>query len=92
MRIRRVLIAILVATALLYLGDDLSVRLRIPPSRDPYGYVTVDRLDAIAEKNGRTEYVPEEPAVETCIHALFPHMGYVPCWYLRRHTEQRVNY
>jgi len=89
---RRVLLGILVSLALLYLGDDLSVRLRIPPGRDPYGYVTVDRLDAIAEKNNKTEYVPEEPVVETCIHALFPHIGYVPCWYLRRHTEQRVNY
>jgi hypothetical protein len=28
----------------------------------------------------------------TCVHSLFPHMGYQPCWYLSRHSEQRTNY
>ena len=90
--IRRILIGVLAAVSILYVGDDLAVRIPIPRSRNVYGQVTVQRLDTIPEKNGRVEYVPEEPVLETCIRAWFPHMGYLPCWYLNRRTEQRVNY
>jgi hypothetical protein len=90
--VRRVLLGLVSVVALLYLGDDLAVRLPIPRKRDPFGQVTVYRLDTIPQKNGKVEYAPEPPAKQTCIHSLFPHMGYAPCWYLSRHAEQRVNY
>jgi hypothetical protein len=25
------------------------------------------------------------------VHALFPHAGALPCWYLSRHPEQRTD-
>ena len=25
-----------------------------------------------------------------CANTLFPHSGYPPCWYLRRHKEQQT--
>ena len=90
--LRRFLLGILVALAFGYLGDDLIIRYRVRRNSNVYGQVTVHRLGAIPEKNGRMEYVPEPPVVETCIHSLFPHIGYLPCWYLSRKTEQRVNY
>lgn len=90
--LRRILIGVVAALAVLYVGDDLSARLPIPRSRNVYGKVTIERLDTIPHKNGKVEYIPEEPVNETCIHSLFPHMGYLPCWYLARKTEQRVNY
>ena len=90
--VRRSLLVILAAVALVFLGDDLLLRFRIHQGGNPYGQVTVHRLDAIPEKNGKVEYVPEEPVAETCIHSLFPHIGYLPCWYLSRRTEQRVSY
>jgi len=88
----RIVVAAVAAVAAVYAGDDISVRYRIPRSREPFGTVTIRRYGAIPEKAGRTEFVFEEPLVETCVHALFPHMGYAPCWYLERRTEQRINY
>ena len=88
----RILILAIVVLGVVYACDDLSVRYRIPRSRQPLGTVTIQRYDAIAEKNGKTEFDFEEPVTQTCVHALFPHLGYLPCWYLSRHSEQRINY
>lgn len=88
----RILIVAVLTIAVVYAGDDLSVRYRIPKSRQPLGSVTIQRYDAISEKNGKTEFAFEEPVTQTCVHALFPHLGYLPCWYLSRHSEQRINY
>jgi len=82
----------LLGIVLLYGADDLSVRFRIPASCQPFGTVTVQRYDAISEKNNKTEFVYEDPVTEPCVNSLFPHMGYAPCWYLKRHSEQRINY
>lgn len=76
----------------LYVCDDLSVRYRIHKTRHPFGTVTIQRYDAIAEKNNKTEFVFEDPITQTCVRSLFPHQGYQPCWYLTRHKEQRINY
>src|ERR1035441_8539805 len=27
---------------------------------------------------------------EFCVRSLFPHLGYIPCWYLRRHATKRI--
>lgn len=89
---RRILLTVFAAIVALYDGDDLSVRYRIPKSRQPLGTVTVRRFDAISEKNNRTEFIYEDPMAVTCVRSLFPHLGYQPCWYLSRHADQRVNY
>jgi hypothetical protein len=81
-----------VLLAIVYLCDDLAVRYRIPRSREPLGRVTIQRYDAISEKNNKTEFDFESPITVTCVHSLFPHMGYQPCWYLSRHSKQRINY
>jgi hypothetical protein len=88
----RVVSIVLASLAIVYLCDDLVVRYRIPRSREPLGTVTIQRYDAISEKNNKTEFDFESPIKVTCVHSLFPHMGYQPCWYLRRHSEQRINY
>jgi hypothetical protein len=88
----RSLIVALAASALLCGADDLSVRYGIPGARQRFGTVTVQRYDAISEKSNRTEFIFESPLTLTCVHSLFPHLGYQPCWYLSRHTEQRINY
>ena len=88
----RILTIAFILLAIAYLCDDLAVRYRIPRSREPLGTVTVQRYDAISEKNNKTEFDFESPITVTCVHSLFPHMGYQPCWYLSRHSEQRTNY
>jgi hypothetical protein len=88
----RIVILGLALLAIVYICDDLSVRYRIPKRRQPFGTVIVQRYDAIPEKNGKTEFAFEDPITQTCLHSLLPHLGYQPCWYLRRHSEQRINY
>ncbi|PYX48113.1 MAG: hypothetical protein DMG83_02400 [Acidobacteria bacterium] len=88
----RILTIAFVLLAIVYLCDDLAVRYRIPRSREPLGTVTIQRYDAISEKNNKTEFDFESPITVTCVHSLFPHMGYQPCWYLSRDSEQRINY
>jgi len=77
--------------ALIYIGDYAVFRFRLAANRNPYGSVTVDRYYAVPQKNGKTEFLFDPPTPQTCIHALFSHQGYAPCWYLARHTEQRTD-
>lgn len=74
-----------------YAGDYVSVRYRIPKSRDPFSTVTVQPYYAIHQKNGRTEYDFAQPENQVCVRSLFPHFGYSPCWYVKRHTDKRID-
>jgi len=85
---RRILIAVVVVLVCGYVTDDLVLHHR----RQPLGSVMIQRYDAIAEKNNKTEFDFEAPITQGCVHSVFPHMGYEPCWYLARHSEQRINY
>lgn len=87
----RALSSILFLAALLYGGDDLSLRYRIPKSREPFGSVTVQPLYVIHEKNGKVEYQFASPQDQPCVRSIVPHFGYSPCWYVRRHTQQQIN-
>ena len=55
------------------------------------GQVTVTSYDAVQQKNGKTESLFDPPRAQTCVNSLFPHAAYLPCWYLRRHPEQRTD-
>ena len=90
--LRHSILAGLLVLSAIYVVDDLFVRFRIPPRQQPFGTVTVERYDAIPEKNGKVEFGFEPPVQQTCVRSLFPHLGYPPCWYLSRHAEQRINY
>ena len=83
--------AVVLAGVLLYAGDYLSLRYRIPNNREPLGSVMVQRSYAIPLKDRKTEYSFDPPAPETCVNSLFPHFGNPPCWYLSHHTRQQVN-
>jgi len=81
----------LAATGLAYAVDYAIFRYRISTNRQPFGQVMVSPYDAVAQKNGKTEFIFEPPQPQTCVNALFAHAGYPPCWYLRRHTEPRTD-
>jgi predicted Zn-dependent protease len=93
--LKHVTASLLFALALVYLLDwaVVSVRALHPTATSPYETMTVPRILAIPENNGKTEYQidqlhPEESV--TCVHALFPHSGHGPCWYVRRKISQPV--
>jgi len=83
---------LLIAAALLvltYVVDDLSVRYRLRGDG-------TDALDEVSVyygtrlKNRSIEIFYNRPMTETCVRALFPHLGRTPCWYLRRHPVKLV--
>jgi hypothetical protein len=83
--------SILILTLAAYAADYAIFRYRLSTNRQPYGQFTVSSYDAVQQKNGKTEFIFNPPEPQTCVHALFPHAGFVPCWYLQRHTEPRTN-
>jgi hypothetical protein len=90
--LRRTAIILVAALASFYLTEDLSLRYRIPHGREPLGKITVYRYDAIHEKNNKVDFEPEAPMQVTCVNALMPHLTYAPCWYVARHSDQRIDF
>ncbi len=88
---RNTLLLLIVFGALLYFADYGVLRLRAATNRNAYGTVSVDKYYAIRQKNGKTELDFAGTENQTCVRSLLPHMGYQPCWYLTKHTEQQIN-
>ena len=86
----RVVKILLLALAGVYAGDYLSARYGIPGNRQTLGSVQVKPLYAVRQKSGRIEYSVGDTETDTCVQSLFPHLGYTPCWYLRRHPTKRI--
>jgi hypothetical protein len=85
------IVAVLItAAALSYVVDYSFWRYKVVTGHNPYGTLTVQFYYAIQEKNGKTEYDFQPPQRETCVNSLFPHSGYSPCWYERKHTEKAI--
>jgi hypothetical protein len=85
----------LALAALIYAGDYVFLRVRAAYPRMGAAFDTVltERMYAIPLKNGRTEYEMDARQPElnvTCVRALFPHLGYQPCWYVRRNSQKPI--
>jgi hypothetical protein len=94
-RLRRIAlksILVLVGTSLLAFAlDYLIFRIRVATNANPYGSLVVSHYTAVLQKNGKTTFTFDPPQPWTCVNALFPHGGSLPCWYLSRHPEQRTD-
>jgi len=82
-----ILLALAAAT---YAGDLASFEYRNwkPKANDPletriFYYSTLT-------KNGREEIFYDTPQTRTCVHSIFPHAGFPPCWYLGPSDLKRV--
>jgi hypothetical protein len=92
---RRTVVLIAVLAAMVYASDYALVRLRAAYPRwgNAFDSVQVVRLLAIPLKNGRVDYeldATQPEATVTCVRALFPHLGYQPCWYVRRQSQKPI--
>lgn len=83
---------LLLVAALVYVLDYAWLRFRIARHQNAYDTVQVQVVEQIPQKGNKAEYVPEDPQQQTCVRSLFPHSGNPPCWYLRRHAQQQVNF
>jgi hypothetical protein len=81
----------LLFAALVYAGDYLRLRVLIWRHGNAYGSVVVQPYYAIAEKNNKVQFIGADPLTVPCVHSLFPHLGDNPCWYVSRHTDERID-
>lgn len=93
--LKRVALGVFSCLALVYVADYTYFRLRMlhPKPADPFESITTLRILATPEKNGRMEYEtdPLNPQQTlTCVHSLFPHVGYSPCWYIKPKLNQPI--
>ena len=87
--------SLLVLIAVVYSADYGILRWRIayPKTGPAFGAVTMERLYAIPQKNGKIDYEfdARQPQVDVpCVHSLFPHMDQSPCWYLQRNSQKPI--
>ena len=84
--VRRGALFAAVFAVVVYAADYLAARTY------PLGSVAVEPYYAIHLKTKRTEFDFDSPVEnETCVQSFAPHLGYRPCWYVKRHTNQRVD-
>ena len=86
---KRYLLIVLIGCSVLYGGDFLSLRLRLP-RREMSGTVTVHTYYAVKLKSGRMEYDYAGDHDVDCANSLFPQLGLKPCWYVSRHTNEQI--
>jgi len=86
--LQRLVIFVILAVALVYAGDYAWARWRMSGSNSAaaLGTVQVNKIWEVPRKDGRVEFSFDPPQSQACLHSLFPHFGYVPCWYAVRHT------
>jgi hypothetical protein len=89
--ILNLLIGLFLVAGVVYAGDYLWTRYRLPHREDAFDSVTITPLYVIHEKNNKVEYQLAQPRNEVCVRSLFPHFGYAPCWYVRKHMEKRID-
>ncbi len=88
----RIVYALVLLTALAYGYDFASVHARVKAQKpgDPFDVVTYPHLLAIPQKGNKVDYELDATSPmesDPCIHSLFPHYGYTPCWYILRKSK-----
>ena len=90
--IPKIVYAVLLLIALTYVYDFSSVRHRMSAQKpgDPFDTVSYPHLLAIPVKGNKVDY--ELDAVnpiktDPCVHSIFPHYGYTPCWYVLKQSK-----
>jgi hypothetical protein len=81
---------VLLATGLTYICDSLYIGHKISSGNSADALGSVQFYPATQLKNGKLDIYIESPQTETCVHALFPHYGYNPCWYAKRNQVHVV--
>ncbi len=89
--LRRFVLGAAILLIAVYALDYAALRVRMATNRNPTGTVTVRPVYDVPQKNRSTEFLVGDLQDQTCVNALFPHLGYSPCWYLSRHKEQHIH-
>jgi len=89
--IRRILLAAVIALCAVYVCDYAVLRIRMSRGGSYAALGSVTVVYGAALKDGRATLFTDQPQLQTCVHSIFPHLGYSPCWYASKHPVQIVN-
>jgi len=88
--IKKSLITLTVVLLAVYLADELLFLHKLHTTA-AYCMVDILTYTTVPEKNNRIEFFAGDPEIVPCVHALFPHAGDAPCWYISQHKEKRTD-
>jgi len=80
----RVVVGLIGALAVVYVGDWAVWRLRVAMGGG-MGKVTVASMTSVTLKDNKEEYFYNGSAVEDCSQSIFPQAAGGACWWLNRH-------
>jgi hypothetical protein len=84
--------AVLVALAgLVYAGDFVWFEFRIHNAKPNDPLETVTFFYATGVKGDKVEVFYDQPQTQICVHSIFPHQGYKPCWRFNRSHIQLIS-
>jgi hypothetical protein len=88
--IQRIAIGVVAFAFLLYGVDYAVLRFKASRSNGAAAFATVTIEYGTPTKDGRVEIFTDQSQTVTCVNSLFPHLGYNPCWYVRRSRMQEI--
>ena len=84
-------IAAMASLTIVYAGDYGLVRYRAAQtSTSPFKTTGFRPTYAVPRKDGKDEFDFGDPETEVCVHSLFPHFGYSPCWYAKKQLDKPI--
>jgi len=87
---KQIAIIALGTIVLCYAADYAVLQLKMKKNNGADALGSVTSYYGSALKDGKMEIFTDQPQVETCVHSLFPHSGYRPCWYASRNNVKPI--
>jgi len=87
---KQIAIIALGTIAVAYATDYALLRHKMNQNHGADALGSVTSYYGTALKDGKMEIFTDQPQVETCVHSIFPHSGYRPCWYASRNTVKPI--
>jgi len=87
---KRIAIIVLGTIAICYAADYTVLQLKMHQNNGADALGSVTSYYGTALKDGKMEIFTDQPQTETCVHSLFPHSGYRPCWYASRNNVKPI--
>src|SRR5277367_1508335 len=87
---KRVGLGVLAALVLLYAIDYALLRHKMANPNQSVAFGTITSFYGTATKGGKMEIFTDQPQTETCVHSLFPHLGYRACWYISHGSVNQI--
>jgi hypothetical protein len=78
--LKAILAALVAAAVALYAGDFAWFEYRMQNAKPNDPLETMTFYYATDIKGGKVEVFDDQPQTAICVHSIFPHGGYKPCW------------